>query len=89
MLLEAATYFCLSSDSATSSQMDSNKVPNFKLKPILCNYVKTEKIKATAPPQQLFQTGHNFLGHSVVFNDESGKYSFVIKSHRRSHCKIM
>ena len=37
--------------SATTFQIDSNKVSNSKLKPDLCNCVKIEIIDSTAPPQ--------------------------------------
>ena len=36
--------------SAATCQIDSNKVSNSKLKPDLCNYVKTDIIESTAPP---------------------------------------
>ena len=37
--------------SATTSQIDFNKVSNSKLKPGLCNCVKIERMESTAPPQ--------------------------------------
>ena len=37
--------------SATMCQIDSNKVPNSKLKPDLCNYGKSEITDSTSPPQ--------------------------------------
>ena len=46
--------------SATTCQIDPNKVSNSKLKPELCKYVKTEMIDSRAPPQQQ-QTGYNFV----------------------------
>ena len=51
--------------SATTSHIDSNKVSNCSLKPNLCNSAKTEITENTASPQQLTQTGHNFLGDPV------------------------
>ena len=37
--------------SATTCQIDSSKVSNSKLKPAPSNYVKTEMIESTSPPQ--------------------------------------
>ena len=37
--------------SATTRQIDSYKGSNSKLKPDLCNSVKTEMIESIAPPQ--------------------------------------
>ena len=37
--------------SANTCQIDSNKVSNSKLKPDLCNCVKTDVINSTAPPR--------------------------------------
>ena len=47
--------------SATTRQIESNKVWNSKLKLDLCNCVKTEIIEFIAPPQKP-QKGHNFFG---------------------------
>ena len=43
--------------SATTSQIDSYKVLNSKLKPDLCNCLKLEMIESTAPPQQPHKRG--------------------------------
>ena len=40
--------------SATTSQIDSNKVSDSKLKLYLCNCVKIEIIEPTAPPLRRF-----------------------------------
>ena len=53
--------------SATTCQIDSNKVSNYKLNPDLCNCVKTEIIDSKAPPQYPQKRGTTFLGH-LVFN---------------------
>ena len=50
--------------SATTCQIDLNKVPNSKLKLDLWNCIKTEIIETTAPPQKLFFAKENpFEGH--------------------------
>ena len=51
--------------SATTCQIDSSKVSNSKLKPDLCNFVKTEMIESTAPPQQSHKRDTIFLGRPV------------------------
>ena len=51
--------------SATTCQIDSNKVSNFKLKLNLCNRVKNELIECTAPPQQPQKSDTIILGHPV------------------------
>ena len=50
--------------SATTSQIDSYKVSNSKLRPDLCNCVKKAGIESTAPPQQPYKRGSIFLGNS-------------------------
>ena len=45
------TLLFLHPKSATTCQIDSYTVSNFKLKPDLCNCVKTEIIESTASPQ--------------------------------------
>ena len=52
--------------SATKCQTDSNEVSNSKSKPDLCNYVKTNKVESTAPPQQPHKRSRMFLGDPVV-----------------------
>ena len=71
-MFEAATYFAffLYHKSATTCQIDSNKVPNSKLKPDLCNCVKTEIIESTAPPQWPHLLGTIILGHLVFILSE-------------------
>ena len=49
--------------SSTTCQIDSNKVSNSKLKPNLCNCVKTKMIESTQQPRRW---GTNFLGHPVL-----------------------
>ena len=60
--------------SATTCQIDSNKVSNFNLRPDLWNCVKTEMIESTAPTQQPHKR-HRFLGHLVfviiIINDNN------------------
>ena len=51
--------------SATTCQIDSNKVSTSKLKPDLCNCVKIQIIQSTAPPQQPNKRDTNCLGHAV------------------------
>ena len=51
--------------SATTCQIDSNKVSNSKLKPNLSKCVNSVVIESTAPPQQPHKRGTNFLGHPV------------------------
>ena len=52
-IFKATTYVAfLYHKSATTCQTDSSKVSNSKLKPELCNCLKTETIESTAPPQQ-------------------------------------
>ena len=46
--------------SATTCQIDSNKVSNSKLKPDLSNCAKTKIIESTAPPQQQYKRGTLF-----------------------------
>ena len=46
--------------SATTRQIDSHKVSNFKLKPDLCNCSKIEMIEYMAPPQQQHKQGTIF-----------------------------
>ena len=46
--------------SATTSQIDSYKISNAKLKPDRCNCVKTEITKSTAPLQQQHKGGTIF-----------------------------
>ena len=65
-VLEATTYFAfLSHKSATMCQINLNKVSNSKLRPNLCNYVKTKVIEFTAPAQQPHKRGTMFFGHPV------------------------
>ena len=59
--------------SATTCQIDSNKASNSKLKPDLCNCVKTENIESKTPPQQPYKGGAIFLGHPV----DNGKQSVL------------
>ena len=47
--------------SATICQIDSYKVSNSKLKPDLCNCVKTEIIESTVPPRQPHKRGAIFF----------------------------
>ena len=47
--------------SATTCQIDSNKVSNSKLRPDLCDLVKIEKTGLLAPPHQLQKRGTNLL----------------------------
>ena len=47
--------------SATTCQIDSNKVSSSKLRPDLCSCVKTEMIESTTPPQQPHKRGTIFL----------------------------
>ena len=51
--------------SATTCQIDSNKISNSKLKPDLCSRVKTEMIKSTPPPKLPLKQGTIILGHPV------------------------
>ena len=51
--------------SATTCQIDSYKGSNSKLKPDLCNCVKTEINEYAALPQQPLKKRHNFLGHPI------------------------
>ena len=50
-------------ESATTSQVDSNKVSNSTLKPELCSCMKLEINESIAPPQQPQSQGTNCLGH--------------------------
>ena len=50
--------------SATTDQIDLNKASNSKLKPDLCNSLKTEITVYAAPPQQP-HVGTSCLGHPV------------------------
>ena len=52
--------------SAATCQIDPYKVSNSKLKPNLCNCVKTEVIESMAPPQQPHKQGTILFGHLVV-----------------------
>ena len=58
--------------SATTSQIDSNKVTNFKLKPELCNCADTEMIDSTVPPQQPHKRGTSLLGYPVLKLGDKG-----------------
>ena len=51
--------------SATTCQIDSNKVSNSKLKPELCNCAITEMTESTAPPQHSKNRHNIFLEHPV------------------------
>ena len=62
--------------SATTSQIDSYKVSNSKLKPDLCNCAETEIIESRAPPQQKHKRGTIFLGHPVVSQTETNCFHF-------------
>ena len=48
--------------SAITCQTASYKVSKSKLKPDLCNCVRTEMIEFTAPPQLPHKSGRNFFG---------------------------
>ena len=51
--------------SATTCQIASYKVANSKLKPDLCNCVKTDIIASTGPPQQR-KNGVQFFGTAYI-----------------------
>ena len=57
--------------SGTICQIDLHKVSNPKLKPDLCNCLKTEIIESTVPPQQPYIRGTIFETSStcVIFID--------------------
>ena len=55
--------------SATTCQIDSYKVSNSKLKPDLCNCVKTEMIEYTAPSQQPDKRGTIVVGTPSIGNN--------------------
>ena len=52
-------------ESATTSQIDSYKVSNSKLKAELCHYLETEMIECATPPQQPHKRDKIFWGHTV------------------------
>ena len=56
--------------SASTCQIDSNKVSNSMLKPDLCNCIKTEMIESIAPLQQPNKRG-------TIFWDIPYKQTFV------------
>ena len=51
--------------SATTCQIESNKVPNSKLNLDLWSCAKTKMIESTAPPKQPYKRGTIVLGHPV------------------------
>ena len=51
--------------SATACQIDSKKVSNSKLRLDLSNFVKTEIIEYTAPPQKPHKRSTIFMGNPV------------------------
>ena len=51
--------------SATTCQIDLNKVSISKLKPYLCNCVIIEMIESTAPPQKPHKRSTIILEHPV------------------------
>ena len=63
--------------SATTCQIDSNKVSNSKLKHDLCNCAKTEITESMAPPHQLHKRGTTFLGHPVNSNIFVARVSYL------------
>ena len=73
-------FFC--HKSATTCQIDSNKVANPKLKPDLCNCVKSEMINSTAPPQQPHKRGTIILGHPV--NSRRSKFRLKLQFRKSS-----
>ena len=77
-------FYCYKS--ASTHQIDSNKVSNSKLKPGLCNCVKTGITELMAPPQQPHKRVTIILGHPV----ESAKYGVKEqKSYHIYHCQFV
>ena len=54
--------------SATTCPIDSNKVSNSRLKPDLCNCVKSGIVESTAPPQQPHKQGIMFWDTLYIAN---------------------
>ena len=71
--------------SVTTSQMNSNKVSNSKLKLDLCNCVKTEVIEPTAPPNSNTKGEQFSLGNPV----DSRKHSNLIEKNSSAYNEIL
>ena len=61
--------------SANTCQIDLYKVSNSKLKPEVCNCVKTEVIESRAPSQQKHKRGTVLLGQPVELRINLSKFT--------------